>query len=95
MASRTLPLALDDFDVDGAALEDFDAEFLDVALVDVVGFERDELDPFDEPDRLAGVLFLDDPQLDMSPPPYQPGVTADRYRPAGRCQGRSSCHIGV
>ncbi len=82
VASRTLPLARDDSDFDVAPLDDadLDDEDFDAAVFDVAGFARDEAEPFDEPDRLAGVLFLDDPQLDMSPPPYQPGVT-----PAGPC----------
>jgi len=76
-----LPLARDDdADFDVAPLEDadLDDEDFDAAVFDVAGFARDEAEPFDEPDRRAGVLFLDDPQLDMSPPPYQPGVTPRR-----------------
>jgi hypothetical protein len=80
VASRTLPL---DFDFDDLAPVDLDP--VDFAAAD---FERDEAPPerdVPEPERFAGVLFLDEPQLDMSPIPYQQGVTANRYRLAGRC----------
>lgn len=57
-----------------------------VADFELVAFEpereRDGVEPFDrvgEPDRLAGVRFLDDPQLDMTVPPYQPLTRQGRY----------------
>jgi hypothetical protein len=76
VASRTLPPAFGLPARDGVDLEGVDGEGVDLAEdFDVLDLARDDLD------RLAGVLFLDDPQLDMSPPPYQPGVTPRRDLP--------------
>jgi len=86
VASRTLPPCFAaDFDVADLDVADFDPDDLDAAgfePADPDDFELDERDDpefLDDLDRLAGVLFLDDPQLDMAVPPYQPWTRQGRY----------------
>ncbi len=80
VAGALEPPAFDPLDFDGTDLDDADLDDADFDDAGLEGdFEREDADPFDEPDRLAGVLFLDDPQLDMSPPPYQPLTRQGRY----------------